>query len=418
MASAHDIAYPLATALLGRDDVSGVLRSAYRSRGGNWIREECITVCVKTKKRPEDLEPGQVIPHTIGGMGTDVIEVKPKLSLYSPKYSPLCGGISISGEGNESDGTMGAVFHDTVNDVFCGITNFHVASDESNPSHPVTHIIHPGASDDGIVVTDRIGKISRWEINEWGDAAIFTLSRDFALSQLSTHQVISSIREPDLGDQVAKVGRTTGVTYGEISGIGVVETDYSDYGYGTILVAAFSFIPIGDDPDEELGAGGDSGALVYCTTDDAGVGLFFAHAEQTPFLGLACILSYIAEDLEFEIIPPNDYGTTQAGGLSLGVPVESPATGSFSLVEGEGTVAVKLFSIDDWEKTYTSANFEEWVQDLGYADEEAFLTAWDCDTVEDWFALFGDLYETLDDFLATQTLKSVKDILADNGVSI
>lgn len=412
-----DAAYPLATALLARDDVTGVFRASKRWRNGAWEIEDCIAVAVKKKKSPSDLTADELIPSIIGGIPTDVIELHVVPSLYSLTYAPVCGGISISNTVSESSGTLGGVFHDDTNNVLCGLTNFHVLAAGDTPMVPDTYVVHPSSEDGGLTdAAGRIGKTTRWQIDEWADAAIFTLTKQAALSMLTSHVVLSGTAVPELGDTLEKSGRSTGITEGEVTYSGLVLIDYTEYGYGEIIMNMVGISPLSD-PDEEIAAGGDSGAVWYDQTTHEGKGLHTAHMTD-PYLALAAILPYVLEDLNCSVVTPDEIEHALSGSCSLGVSTELAAAGSMNLVQGGGVLATKVFAVDDWERKYTSANFEQWVQDLGYDDEESFLAAFNCEDRDEWFAGFGDQYEDLDEFLATQTLETLRDIMANNGITL
>lgn len=411
-------AFESSKALLGNPGVVGVFRSSKRRRSGKWIPERCITVGVLNKKPIDEIPLDERVPSQIEGILTDVIELRPKLSLYSPVYLPICGGISIGNTISESAGTLGGIFWDNANQCLCGLTNFHVAAAGDTPMVPDAYIVHPSGDDDGLMdSTQRIGKTTRYAINEYADACIFTLTKDSVLSILGSHAVLPSAGNPDLGDVLEKVGRSTGTTQGEVTYSGLVIVDYSEYGYDSITMEMVGISPL-EDPDETIVDGGDSGSVWYDSTTFEAKALHTAHMTD-PMLALACLMPNVLSQLNCSVVPPIFRELVASGSFSVGIPLEHSATGSFNIVKGENVLATKIFAVDDWERTYSEANFEQWCQDLGYEDEAEFLADWDYETRAEWFeAELSSLYETLDDFLAEQTLQSVKNIMATNGVDL
>ena len=409
-------AFALATSLLGRSDVSGVFRSSLRWKAGTWTAESCITVGVRKKRPLSELSPEEIIPAEIRGVKTDVIELNPKLSLYTPRYSVMCGGTSIGDSEGARAGTLGGIFYDRVNDVICGMTNFHVMASGDTPQVPSAYAIHP-AVDDGGDVSWRVGKSSRYIIDEWGDAAIFTLYKNPSLSMLTSHQILRGIAEPQIDDLVEKVGRTTGVTQGKVSAVGYLTLDYTEQGYGSILMNVFSYVPR-EDPNEVIADGGDSGSIVYNTTTGNGVGLHVAH-QTDPMTAYACILSYVLEDLNCDGILTSIRETQGIGTVNQSTRYEYSQVGTCSYSPADTSLTTKIFAVQDSETTY--ADFETWVQAQGYDTTQDFLDYMEVDTAEDFVTsihIDGDTcYETVEEFLADQKIKSLKDTMADLGVT-
>lgn len=414
-----DRAFALSTSLLGRSDVSGVLRSSLRFKGGKWSPEECISVGVRKKRPLAELGPGEAIPSEIAGVKTDIIELNPKLSLYSPRYSVMCGGVSIGNTEDESSGTLGGFFYDTITERICGLTNFHVLAQGDTPKVPSTYVIHPSLEDGGDA-SWRVAKSTRFLLSEWGDAAIFTPYKDPGLSVLESHQILRNVVEPEIDDLVEKVGRTTGVTQGIVSAIGYLTLDYTDYGYDSILMSVMAYIPR-DDPDELIVDGGDSGSIVYNSETGEALGLHVAHVTD-PVIGYACVLAYVLEELECAPLSTQVYELQDIGTTSLSEQQELEVTGTVSFVPADTSFTAKMFAIDDWELEFT--DFETWVQYLGFEDTAAFLSYWDFETVEDFVTAnpipYGEeeaFYTTVEQFLADQKVKSLKNIMADVGVT-
>jgi len=403
--------------LIDRDDVTHVMRGL-RYRAGRWTDEQCISIGVKRKRPLSDLSPGEAIPSEIHGIKTDVLQSKPKLSLYSPTYSVVCGGISISPEDLDDDhyeqlGTLGGVFLDDIEGGLVGLTNYHVLARGSAPMVPTSKVIHPGMSDGGrLDGYGRIGSSSTYLVSETGDAVIFALSKAAAQSILETQTVLSGTDNVNISDVVEKVGRSTGTTQGIVTADGYVSLDYSEYGYGSILMAVFAYTPL-TDPDEEIVAGGDSGSIVYRVSDSAGLGLHVAH-DTDPMVAYACHLPAVVSALQISVPAMTQRLGKATASLSLGRRCYGKASGSLSVAKTLPAFTLKGFAVED---SYTSyATMEEYAVAQGYADEAAFLAAQGYATALEFAESEG--YDSIDAFLAGQTIPSLQWILADCGAVV
>ncbi|MFA5135714.1 MAG: hypothetical protein WC505_08085, partial [Patescibacteria group bacterium] len=392
--------------LIDRDDVTHVM-VGLRFRGKRWTDERCISIGVQQKRPLADLSPDEIIPAEIRGIPTDVIQSRPKLSSYVPTYATLGGGVSISPEDLEEDsqqlGTLGGVFWDDVNACWCGLTNYHVLARGSAPMIPTDKVIHPGMADGGrIDGYGRIGSTSRYGVDELGDAAIFTLSKAAGLSMLDTKVILTDAVVPDVDDVVEKVGRSTGTTQGIVTAHGYVSLDYSDYGYGSILMAVFAYTPL-TDPDEEIVAAGDSGSVVYRVSDSVGMGLHVAH-DTDPVVAYACYLTDQMTTLQFSIPTLITRHGIATASLSLGRRCYGQAAGSLSAADTDSAISIKGFAVED---SYTSYDtLEEYAVAQGYADEAAFLAAQGYATALEFAESEG--YDSIDAFLAGQTIPSLQ----------
>lgn len=146
---------------------------------------------------------------------------------------------------------------------------------------PGDGVLQPGSADGGTDPADRVGTI----------AAVVPLARgeratvDAAVALLDDPQVdldypvgrVTTTAEAAPGDEVEKIGRTTGRTVGRVSAI---EMDDVLVGYGPELgVLAFDGqIEVESTAPGPFSRGGDSGSLVY-RADGVALGLLFAGSE-------------------------------------------------------------------------------------------------------------------------------------------
>lgn len=146
---------------------------------------------------------------------------------------------------------------------------------------PGDGVLQPGPADGGTDPADRVGTVAAVVPLARGERA----SVDAAVALLDDPQVdldypvgrVTTTAEAVPGDEVAKIGRTTGHTHGRVSAI---EMDDVLVGYGPELgVLAFDGqIEVESTGPGPFSRGGDSGSLVY-RPDGVALGLLFAGSE-------------------------------------------------------------------------------------------------------------------------------------------
>ncbi|MGY1641692.1 hypothetical protein ACI782_11240 [Geodermatophilus sp. SYSU D00703] len=219
----------------------------------------------------------------------DVRVIGPVRALSSPtpdqlqrRTRPLYPGLSV-GHVAVTAGTLGGFVR--VDGRLALLSNNHVlaASDSASLGDPV---LQPGPADGGALATDRVGTLAAF-VRFRGDGG--TNLVDAAAAVLDPEVPAEPGRLPGgpLGDEapdvddvdpderVEKVGRTTGHTLGRITAVEVdgVTVQYDD--------AVHTF----DDQVEmeglsgDFSAGGDSGSVIWRSSDRAPLGLLFAGSE-------------------------------------------------------------------------------------------------------------------------------------------
>ncbi|MGC0272119.1 hypothetical protein ACO0LV_03875 [Pseudactinotalea sp. Z1739] len=190
---------------------------------------------------------------------------------------PLRPGLSVAHTG-VSAGTLGAfVRHEGAVHV---LSNHHVLVGEAGTlGDPV---VQPGPADGGTDPADRIGALAGLVDLVPGqvatvDAAIAALEPDLAAEAVTAYPggELTGTTQVDGGEQVAKIGRTTGLTHGVVTAI---ELDglLVDFGPGLGTLAFDGQIEVEGTGADAFSAGGDSGSLVYLTEETSAVGLLFA----------------------------------------------------------------------------------------------------------------------------------------------
>jgi hypothetical protein len=290
---------------------------------GKATRELAVRLYVPVKLPKAALDRDSLLPATIDGIPTDVVEADPPRLMQSlpnrNRHRPLVGGISI---GNRAigAGTLGYFCRsvrtgDDPRQIYVLSNNHVLANNDALPrGEPV---FQPGRIDsrppyETIARLARAVPVVRGSAaNNFVDAAIALVIAGMPLRRniLNVGRV-SGTGEAGEGDLVCKSGRTTGVTHGKIDDESVDELVGLDP-YNPALVARFrnqlrivrAPAPAGrhDDGDSEFSRAGDSGSLVVTAGDDrpAALGLFFAGATG---YGLANPIDAVLRALQIELL--------------------------------------------------------------------------------------------------------------------
>lgn len=397
---------------LNRDDIRSVM-VGYKYVGGKRTNVVSIQFGVAEKIAASQLDPDKLLPATIKGMTTDVVVCKPKpCTIPQSPWTILTGGLSIGPEyANNISGTLGLILEDLDTNELVGLTNYHVVACTGTPMVPYGYIVQPSINDGGTVVTDRIGSAIKHALNEWYDAATVSLSRQAVPQIYDTKQLLLWSRFPELGDNIEKVGRSTGTTTGIITGWGYVQVDFSDWGYSAndyYYVMAFA-----DVDDGVVIAAGDSGSVLYCTDDDAALGLVMAEMNEEGLVGYACVLDYVLEDFNLALAQTVINSKEVSCGTSVGSKARAEIAMSFHNMGVGVLIAPKVTAIQDESAVYTT--MAEYAIDQGYASEAAFLTAVGFATSLLYVNSLG--YMTVASFLSAMSVPDLETVLALAGVT-
>jgi len=291
----------------------------------------CLTVMVSKKLLPLMLTKQDLVPKEIDGRPTDVIETGEIRALQSrtERWRPAPGGVSI-GHYQITAGTLGSVVIDNETESRVILSNNHVLAN-SNDATIGDPIYQPGPYDGG-GSNDQIATLLRYipiEFGEGGstcpivnfivmvlngiarvlgsshrlygrrqssgenyvDAAIaMPLSQDLVSDQVFEIGEILGHTDTWIGMGVKKSGRTTGLTFGQVTIIGASVK----VSYGSGKTATFvDQIVLGKGMSE----GGDSGSLVV-SLDDKAIGLLFAGSDTTTIVSP---IGYVLEALGVRI---------------------------------------------------------------------------------------------------------------------
>ena len=239
--------------------------------------EKCIAVFVKEKLPISSLDPSKIIPRTINGIPTDVVQVGEIKALgLTQRIRPVMGGYSVGVVGIKS-GTIGCT---AFNGYGLGtqhyiLSNNHVLADE-NRAPLGSPVVQPSTIDGGVIPGDIIGNLIDFEpirfismlrtpIN-YVDCAVALCQNEKMSSELMWQGYIYGITNPVAGLSVKKTGRTTGFTIGNIR-----------YTNATIVVGydTGNALFVNQIITNNMSMGGDSGSLLLDKENNA-VGLLFA----------------------------------------------------------------------------------------------------------------------------------------------
>jgi len=198
------------------------------------------------------------------------VKERPKMTAFAAdrtiKHRPAPGGVSIGHE-DITAGTLGMLVEK--NGTTYILSNNHVLAD-SNGGTPGDDIVQPGPYDGGESPDDKIGELSEFI------PIIFNDDRnpnyvDGALCEPTNENLVENRLlelvevappywgEAWIGQKVAKSGRTTGVTRGEVIGFW---SGWVNYGGGYFAWFDDQIIVHSGDEENPFAAGGDSGSIV------------------------------------------------------------------------------------------------------------------------------------------------------------
>lgn len=298
--------------LLTKSNVIGV-GTGYKSRNGR-RGELCVVALVSQKVPRAGLDEEDLVPREIDGVSTDVLQVG-NIRVHparTDRWRPALGGVSI-GHVDVTAGTIGVVVRDRASGKRLILSNNHVLAN-SNKAEIGDSILQPGRADGGTIADDVFATLlracpiaftsgpptCRWAsaYAAFGNAvARLTGSKhrveaawsdpqavnrvDAAVAQpLHDQDVLDEIYEigaikgtmsAELGMNVRKSGRTTGLTTGQI--IVLDATIKVQYGAQT---AQFEDQIV----STAMSQPGDSGSLLVAGEALLAVGLLFAGSDQ------------------------------------------------------------------------------------------------------------------------------------------
>jgi hypothetical protein len=287
----------------------------YKITGGQKTSNLSIICSVTKKLAASQMASKDLVPNSLDGTPTDVIETGVIRALQSPteKHRPAPGGVSI-GHRDITAGTLGCLVKKGGLPVI--LSNNHVLAN-SNAAQIGDPILQPGPHDGGRFPEDHIADLDHFiPINIGGlpsDCPIATGTASFlnsfarmfgsgvrlqAIDQQATENLVDAAiarplnpddvkdeildigsvqgtAEGELGMAIKKSGRTTGFTTGEIQQVDV--TVNVQYGQGQIAQFTDQLMA------GAMSQGGDSGSAVLDENNQL-VGLLFAGSDTSTIM--------------------------------------------------------------------------------------------------------------------------------------
>jgi hypothetical protein len=296
-----------------RGNVTGI-DIGFKYRNGKATRKLAVRLHVKEKLPRSALEAAEVFPVEILGYPVDVLQgdyhpgsrrKAAKATRRTGRFDPLQPGISVS-HLRGTAGTLGMIVRDTRSGNPAILSNWHVLAGAAD-ALPGDPIVQPGPFDGGRQPRDTVASLERMLLDRDGDAAIALLSgsrrADPAVIDLGI--VPDALEDPRIGDTLVKSGRTTQVTRGRVDGMGRY---FITYEVGRVGIDGFIIVPLNkkNPQNEEISAGGDSGALWLRSGSATAVGIHFA-GETDPRPeeehAIACYATRVFDRLEIELMP-------------------------------------------------------------------------------------------------------------------
>jgi hypothetical protein len=292
----------------------------FKKAGDVQTNEPCVVVSVIKKLPVIQLSESSLVPKTLGGMKTDVVETGKIFAQQDPrqKMRPARPGISI-GHYQITAGTLGCLVQR--NGQVYILSNNHVLAN-SNAAQLGDAILQPGPYDGG-TSADQIGTLEQFipvgftDISPPGCSPLSSLMRLFStapramVNEPGNNTVDCAIAKPlsadlvnpdilnigiptgvgtaTLGTPVQKSGRTTGFTTDQITQIDV--TVSVDYG-GKIAIYKNQLMA------GAMSQGGDSGSAVLDMNKQV-VGLLFAGSNTTTIMNP---IQFVLDALQVQLV--------------------------------------------------------------------------------------------------------------------
>jgi endonuclease G len=265
-----------------------------KERGGELTDELSLRVHVREKLRGTALEQAETrpVPRSVRGIPTDVPVGRYGLHLWwgagpatatavsadprARRQDPLRGGISISNAYHMSYATLGCRVTDRATGAAMLLSNWHVLAGDwgARRGRP---ILQPGRLDGG-TAPDTVAALERDAMGSGIDAAVATLGgeRELLAEEVDLGPV-TGVAVPELGMEVVKSGRASGVTRGRVTGMDGVTAPMPYAGVPRVIREVVTIDPV---LGMEVSAPGDSGSCWLAAGSTTAVALHFAGGDR------------------------------------------------------------------------------------------------------------------------------------------
>lgn len=288
----------------------------YKYKDGKILDILAIRIHVREKIPLSLLEVIDIFPESVEGIPVDIIEAvyQPHANFFNnhsledlakrqERFDTLVPGISIAHK-NVGAGTLGAFVIENKTGKLAILSNWHILAGSLN-AKPGDEITQPAPFDGGRPEHDTVATLERMILDNDGDAGIALLNGKRPLMPIifETNVFLKGVRNPTIGDILVKSGRTTGVTYGMIDGIG---NYFLNYSVGEKRIDGFKIVPRkpGNPDNDEISSRGDSGSIWYDPNSYEAVGLHFAGeitSEPSEEYAISCYASKVFKRLNISL---------------------------------------------------------------------------------------------------------------------
>ncbi len=195
---------------------------------------------------------------------------------WRQRHRPLHPGFSV-GHRNSTAGTIGA-FVEKKGSIHILSNNHVLALNDAGQQNDL--IVQPGPYDGGTHPADSVARLSYWVPLQGAgnlvDAAIGVIDHDIDFEATYNGQKLGPTVTPDIGMGAWKVGRTSSVTHGKVTAIGM--DDVRVRISSTQVVYFDDQIELASDSGL-FSQGGDSGSLILTEGQNSPFGLLFAGSQ-------------------------------------------------------------------------------------------------------------------------------------------
>jgi hypothetical protein len=269
------------------------------------------------RRKKKTLSACDLVPSTIDGIPTDVIEIGPVVALdeCQQKYRPIKAGISACHKDCTAC-TISGFFKDPITGkVLLGLNN-HCGAQE-NKALVGDSWIQPGPYDGGLCPQDNIAKLHhfvelkftsfqcnwrnslhavyRWFKNDISlnrvDISFGEIEVPFVIESLHIPNAFCGWRDPELNEEVQKTGRTTGYTKGKVVSLNWI----GQVGYSRGNASFSDCILI---QGTKFSQGGDSGSPVFDMKGNL-IGILFAGSDEYTII---CKIGNIINEGKVEVV--------------------------------------------------------------------------------------------------------------------
>ncbi len=248
-----------------------------------------VTIFVKEKVSSRSVSAEALVPHSIGGVTTDVEAVGDiSAQMFTARRRPAPGGVSIGNALQNSAGTLGCLVR-RGNQLFILSNNHVMALVNTAPLNSA--ILQPGRLDGGTSPADIIGRLDQFvpinfnpAVFNFVDAAIARTAPALVDRRILRpggvlQPIGAGIVQPAMNLPVMKSGRTTQFRRGVIDAVNVtVNVNYGPVGGVARFARQFRVRGTVQPPFSDRG---DSGSLVTTQAGNRPVGLLFAGNAQS-----------------------------------------------------------------------------------------------------------------------------------------